>query len=255
MVFSTVWRIPSIHPPLTPRKADVGKVTSICSANLLEDDYVTWIQSIWKGVQERYSSFTLRQLMLLVSMIYYLPAFAVWYLYGSPVVIVGYQKTSHILFLFLCQFLLNFKLAAVLNLGVFLLHYKIRIPTVSCSSMNQPGPGSTKNGWNVTNRGLFVWCSSSFPPGEFISYQRNGNSARRNCGGMGTDAVVAEHKKRIYREFGSYIYISYMSTYRYRETLSKCLWWYMYWNHKWMIWSIYTNIATATTTYLKPIAW
>ena len=146
MVFSTVWRIPSIHPPLTPRKADVGKVTSICSANLLEDDYVTWIQSIWKGVQERYSSFTLRQLMLLVSMIYYLPAFAVWYLYGSPVVIVGYQKTSHILFLFLCQFLLNFKLAAVLNLGVFLLHYKIRIPTVSCSSMNQPGPGSTKNG-------------------------------------------------------------------------------------------------------------
>ena len=43
---------------------------------------------------------SLRQFMLLISMIYSLPAFAVWYLYGSPVVIVGYQKTSHILFLF-----------------------------------------------------------------------------------------------------------------------------------------------------------
>ena len=116
------------------------------------------------------------------------------------------ENESYFVFV-LCQFLLNFKLAAVLNLGVFLLHYKIRIPTFSCSSMNQPGPGSTKNGWNVTNRGLFVWCSSSFPPGEFISCQRNGNSARRNCGGMGTDSVVAEHKKHLYREFGSYIYI------------------------------------------------
>ena len=164
---------------------------------------------------------SLRQLMLFVSMIYIDLLFTGFWCMIFVWISGGYrwipENKSYFVFV-LCQFLLNFKLAAVLNLGVFLLHYKITIPTFSCSSMNQPGPGSTKNGWNVTNRGLFVWCSSSFPPGEFISYQRNGNSARRNCGGMGTDSVVAEHKKRIYREFGSYIciYISYMSTYRYK---------------------------------------
>lgn len=51
--------------------------------------------------------------------------------------------------------------------------------------------------------------------------------------------LLLQNTKNVYTEslgvIFTYIYISYISTYRYRETLSKCLWWYMYWNHKWMI--------------------